>query len=148
MKIKKIFILALFFPSIFLISQELDQKYLDSLPEDMRKDILEQVDERDELDEPVYRNDSSQLKKVPEDEEDSEDKLKVFGEEFFSTYQSTFMPINEPNFDSEYILDYGDVLKIQLIGIKNSNDSYEVLRSGALNIPDIDLLVLLPNISN
>ena len=63
MKIKKIFILALFFPSIFLISQELDQKYLDSLPDDMRRDILEQVDERDELDEPVYRNDSSQLKK-------------------------------------------------------------------------------------
>ena len=142
MKIKKIFILALFFPSIFLISQELDQKYLDSLPEDMRKDILEQVDERDELDEPVYRNDSSQLKKVPEDEEDSEDKLKVFGEEFFSTYQSTFMPINEPNFDSEYILDYGDVLKIQLIGIKNSNDSYEVLRSGALNIPDIGNIIV------
>ena len=142
MKIKKIFILALFFPSIFLISQELDQKYLDSLPEDMRRDILEQVDERDELDEPVYRNDSSQLKKVPEDEEDSEDKLKVFGEEFFSTYQSTFMPINEPNFDSEYILDYGDVLKIQLIGIKNSNDSYEVLRSGALNIPDIGNIIV------
>ena len=142
MKIKKILILALFFPSIFLISQELDQKYLDSLPEDMRRDILEQVDERDELDEPVYRNDSSQLKKVPEDEEDSEDKLKVFGEEFFSTYQSTFMPINEPNFDSEYILDYGDVLKIQLIGIKNSNDSYEVLRSGALNIPDIGNIIV------
>ncbi len=142
MKIKKIFILALFFPSIFLISQELDQKYLDSLPDDMRRDILEQVDERDELDEPVYRNDSSQLKKVPEDEEDSEDKLKVFGEEFFSTYQSTFMPINEPNFDSEYILDYGDVLKIQLIGIKNSNDSYEVLRSGALNIPDIGNIIV------
>lgn len=142
MKIKKILILALFFPSIFLISQELDQKYLDSLPEDMRRDILDQVDERDELDEPVYRNDSSQLKKVPEDEEDSEDKLKVFGEEFFSTYQSTFMPINEPNFDSEYILDYGDVLKIQLIGIKNSNDSYEVLRSGALNIPDIGNIIV------
>ena len=25
------------------------------------------------------------------------------------------MPLNEPNFDIEYILDYGDALKIQLI---------------------------------
>ena len=42
-KMKKInlFIPYIVFVSINLFAQELDQKYLDSLPEDMRKDILE-----------------------------------------------------------------------------------------------------------
>ena len=118
----------------------MDQKYLDSLPEDMRKDILEQVNQRDELEKPVYRNDTSQLEKEIDDDKDddeSENRLKVFGEDFFSSYQSTFMPINEPNFDSEYILDYGDVLNIQLIGLKNSTDTYEVSRNGSINISDV-----------
>ena len=30
--------------------------------------------------------------------------------------QSSLMPINEPNFDGGYILDFGDVLELQLIG--------------------------------
>ena len=30
--------------------------------------------------------------------------------------QSTMMPLNEPNFDADYILDFGDVIKIQLVG--------------------------------
>ena len=123
MKKINLFIPYIVFVSINLFAQELDQKYLDSLPEDMRKDILEQANQRDELEKPVYRNDTSQLEKEIDDDKDddeSENRLKVFGEDFFSSYQSTFMPINEPNFDSEYILDYGDVLNIQLIGLKNS----------------------------
>ena len=35
------------------------------------------------------------------------------------------MPLNEPNFDAGYILDYGDALKIQLIGQKNFEDIYK-----------------------
>lgn len=141
-KMKKInlFIPYIVFVSINLFAQELDQKYLDSLPEDMRKDILEQANQRDELEKPVYRNDTSQLEKEIDDDKDddeSENRLKVFGEDFFSSYQSTFMPINEPNFDSEYILDYGDVLNIQLIGLKNSTDTYEVSRNGSINISDV-----------
>ena len=45
------------------------------------------------------------------------------------------MPINEPNFDSEYVLDYGDVLKIQLLGQEDSIDEYEISREGFINIP-------------
>ena len=137
MKIIKILILVLIFSSTSLLAQELDEKYLESLPEDMRKDILEQANDRDEQDKPVYRNDTSQLDKQEDEDEDQDYRDKIFGEDFFSTYQSTFMPVNEPNFDSEYILDYGDVLKIQLIGSKNSIESYEVLRNGVINIPDI-----------
>ena len=140
MKKINLFIPYIVFVSINLFAQELDQKYLDSLPEDMRKDILEQANQRDELEKPVYRNDTSQLEKEIDDDKDddeSENRLKVFGEDFFSSYQSTFMPINEPNFDSEYILDYGDVLNIQLIGLKNSTDTYEVSRNGSINISDV-----------
>ena len=137
MKIIKILTLVLIFSSTSLLAQELDEKYLESLPEDMRKDILEQANDRDEQDKPVYRNDTSQLDKQEDEDEDQDYRDKIFGEDFFSTYQSTFMPVNEPNFDSEYILDYGDVLKIQLIGSKNSIESYEVLRNGVINIPDI-----------
>lgn len=137
MKIIKILTLVLIFSSTSLLAQELDEKYLESLPEDMRKDILDQANDRDKQDKPVYRNDTSQLDKQEDEDEDQDNRDKIFGEDFFSTYQSTYMPVNEPNFDSEYILDYGDVLKIQLIGLKNSIDSYEILRDGSINIPDI-----------
>ena len=29
----------------------------------------------------------------------------------FNTMQSSFMPLNEPNFGNNYIVDYGDILK-------------------------------------
>ncbi len=140
MKLFKIYIFTLIFLSISLFSQELDEKFLDSLPEDVRQDILEQANERDETDEPVYRNDSSQIPK-PKDELLTE-KILIFGDDFFTTYQSTFMPVNEPNFDSEYILDYGDVLKIQILGTKNSIENYKILRNGTINIEDVGSISL------
>ena len=140
MKLFKIYTFTLIFLSISLFSQELDEKFLDSLPEDVRQDILEQANERDETDEPVYRNDSSQIPK-PKDELLTE-KILIFGDDFFTTYQSTFMPVNEPNFDSEYILDYGDVLKIQILGTKNSIENYKILRNGTINIEDVGSISL------
>lgn len=138
MYINKIFIFALAFCAVSLSSQAIDQKFLDSLPEDIRKDILEKADEKDELDKPVYSNQSTQIDKaIDYNKNESQDKLKVFGDDFFSTYQSTFMPINEPNFASDYILDYGDVIEIQLIGQENSIDSYQISRGGFINIPTI-----------
>ena len=47
------------------------------------------------------------------------------------------MPINEPNLDGSYILDFGDVLEIQLIGQNDSIEEYELKRDGTINIPDI-----------
>ena len=51
--------------------------------------------------------------------------------------QSSFMPINEPNFDSTYVLDFGDTLEIQLIGQKNSIEQLAIKRDGSINIPEI-----------
>ena len=52
------------------------------------------------------------------------------------------MPINEPNLDSSYTLDFGDVLEIQLIGQKDSTDSYAISRDGSINLSDIGKLNL------
>ena len=52
------------------------------------------------------------------------------------------MPINEPNLDSSYVLDFGDVLEIQLIGQKDQIDNYSINRDGSINLPDIGRLNL------
>jgi protein involved in polysaccharide export with SLBB domain len=134
-------------------TQELDEDYLASLPEDIRSDLLKKVKDGDEnFESPVYRRQSSALKKNTnkdnefdeEELEDSEegDVKKVYGHQFFDTIQTTFMPVNEPNFNPSYILDYGDVLEIQLIGQKNTKNTYELYRDGSIVFPDIGKLTL------
>ncbi len=140
-KFSKLYISALIVLSINIFSQELDQKFLDSLPEEMRQDLLDQANNREETDQPVYRNDSSQVLKK-EELADEEKKINIFGQDFFTSYQSTFMPVNEPNFDSEYILDYGDVLKIQILGTKNIIENYKILRNGTINVRDVGSISL------
>ena len=66
----------------------------------------------------------------------------LFGVDFFDVIQTSFMPINEPNLDSSYTLDFGDVLEIQLIGQKDSIDSYAISRDGSINLSDIGKLNL------
>ena len=140
MKKTRLYLLIVFFTPC-LLSQNFDENYLESLPEDIREDIVNQINDRKESEKPVYRNDSSKTEKQ-EDQEAQSDKLKVFGIDFFTTFQSSYMPINEPNFDSEYILDYGDVLKIQLIGQEDSIEEYEISREGHINIPVIGRITL------
>ena len=142
MKKTRFCILIAFFATC-LLSQDFDDKYLESLPDDIREDIINQANDREESERPVYRNDSSRTEKNEvQDEEDESEKPKIFGEDFFTTFQSSYMPINEPNFDSEYILDYGDVLKIQLIGQEESIDEYEISREGHINIPAIGKITI------
>ena len=43
---------------------------------------------------------------------DDVNQLKRFGLSFFNSIQSTFMPVNVPNFDSDYVLDVGDKITI------------------------------------
>ena len=140
MKKTRLYLLIVFFTPC-LLSQNFDENYLESLPEDIREDIVNQINDRKESEKPVYRNDSSKTEKQ-EDQEAQSDKLKVFGIDFFTTFQSSYMPINEPNFDSEYILDYGDVLKIQLIGQEDSIEEYKISREGHINIPVIGRITL------
>ena len=139
---KKIFLSALLLASAGLHSQELDEAYLASLPESVRNDVLEKMTDREELDKPVYRRPSSMINKnycsdADAGADDCIPKSNRFGAKIFDMMQTSFMPINEPNFDSSYILDFGDTLEIQLIGQKNSIEKLSIKRDGSINIPEI-----------
>jgi protein involved in polysaccharide export with SLBB domain len=147
---KKIFLLACLVVSAAIYSQELDEAYLQSLPESVREDVLNKIEAKDDLDKPVYRRASTFIDKDKDKDKDKNNTL--FGSNFFDVMQTSFMPINEPNLDSSYILDFGDVLEIQLIGQKDQIDNYSINRDGSINLPDIGRLSLsglsLNNASN
>ena len=97
---------------------DLDEEYLNSLPPDVRADVIAKAQARESIEEPVYRRASTMVDKpvegyltenayVDKEDKDDEEVLKVFGHKFFDTMQTSFMPVNEPNFDSNYVLDFG-----------------------------------------
>ena len=47
------------------------------------------------------------------------------------------MPINEPNLSSDYILDFGDILEIQLVGQKEFIKKINIKRDGSISLPEI-----------
>ena len=134
---KKIFLPALLLLSTIIYSQELDETFLESLPDSVRQDIEGKIDAKADLEKPIYRRASTFVDKDKDD-----DKTKLFGSDFFDVMQTSFMPINEPNLDASYILDFGDVLEIQLIGQKDVTDTYAIARDGSINLPDIGKLNL------
>lgn len=158
--------MTFFLAFILVQAQELDENFLDSLPDDVREDLVNRAGENTESAKENYRPSqySSKLKQAEElidlktrIEKDlleletrlgSDDRLKVsyelelFGKDFFSTFQTSFMPINEPNPDSSYTLDVGDILTIQLIGQKDSIEDFVISGDGSINIPDIGKITL------
>jgi len=135
---KTSFILLLVTPCFYLSAQDFDEAYLESLPEGVRKDIQERMDEQKASEKATYRRLSetdSGIKKTPNTND-------VFGSQFFNSMQTSFMPISTPNLDDSYVLDFGDVLRIQLLGQQDSIDSYQLERDGSINLPDIGLISL------
>ena len=139
---KKILFLVAILISSTSYSQELDKNYLDSLPDSVRADIEDKMDARDRVEEPVYRRASTFIDK--DEDEDEEDNIStfLFGSNFFDVMQTSFMPVNEPNLDPSYILDFGDTLEIQLVGQKNEIDTFTIMRDGSINLPDIGKIFL------
>ena len=122
----------LFAPLSLTQNEEYDESFLESLPEEVREDLLERKKSREDSEEPQYRRPSSFINK-PEDIEDSD----RFGIKIFSMMQTTLMPLNEPNFDGSYTLDYGDVLEVQLVGQRSSVENLPVKRDGSISLPEI-----------
>ena len=137
MRFINIFIILGF--SIFTLSQDIDKDYLESLPIEIREDLIERANEKSDTEKKVYRSseNSSKIKK-----EVTEEEVEIFGKSFFRTIQTSFMPTNEPNLDDSYVLDYGDSLSIQLIGSVDSIDEYSISRSGVINLIGIGELNL------
>ena len=162
-KIKLVF-LTLMVMSIS--AQELDENFLKSLPDDVRKDLEQRNSEQMKNTKETYRPYlySSKLKQTEElldlkerleqdlleleerlnsgDELYIDKELALFGEDFFNTFQTSFMPINEPNPDSRYTLDIGDVLKIQLVGQYEYNEDLKINGNGSVNLKDIGEIVI------
>ena len=163
---KNIKILLLMLVTVFVSAQDLDPEFLESLPDDIRKDIQEtnqrKADGTAETYKPyIY---SSKLKKAETflklkdrlesdllelerrlDSEDSFDlgeDLKLYGSDFFNTFQTSFMPINEPNPDSGYMLDVGDVIEIQLVGPNAYIEELLINSDGSVSLSDIGKVVI------
>ena len=148
-------ILFLITVPFFTVAQDFDEDFLKSLPEEVQEDLMKRKSDKEELEEDRYRRPSSYVekknsrKKIEELQkeldllrgellESEEDKLDIrFGSEIFSLMQTTLMPFNEPNFDGEYVLDFGDVLEVQLVGQKTDSFILPVKRDGSISIPGV-----------
>lgn len=134
-------------------SQGLSDEFLEGLPPSVRDEIEVQNEVKKEADlDALFRSDTSlekskvilrriksQLeaieKRISDDNKDSNQNLERFGDSFFSSIQSSFMPINIPNFSSDYIVDVGDVFQLIQIGKVKSSEELTVQRDGSLMIP-------------
>ena len=163
---KKILLLGILLPLIGIQAQQLDESFLDSLPDDIREDLVKRADGQAKTSEEMYRPSqySSKLQRAEElinlkirleadlleleQRLQSDEVLKIstdleiFGKDFFSSFQTSFMPINEPNPDSTYTLDVGDVVNIQLTGQIDLIEDIPISGDGAINISDIGKIVL------
>lgn len=137
--------IALIIFSLDATSQALNEAnaYLDSLPESIRADVNREMERTAYEDgkEVFFSKIPSEIeKKLINEIEDLKEIDKFnerYGESFFRNFQSSFMPVNEPNFDGTYIIDYGDILNIQMIGSLSQELSVPVLRDGTVSIPDV-----------
>ena len=135
---RSIYLCFVFFYSLSIFAQEgISASYLDSLPEDIRKDVIKRIEDKGAREEVVYRASDFSSEVARADIE-----TEIFGSKFFDTMQTSFMPINNPNLDDTYVLDSGDVLNIQLTGQKDSIEDYKIERDGSINILDIGKLYL------
>ena len=146
--------LPLLLSSISLGAQQIDPTFLKSLPVNLQQDFINQSSTDDEQDknfpspdtrilnlEQALASAELTLKNIKKDLENNsssnKSELTRVGDKFFQTFQSTFLPINEPNTDANYLLDSGDQITLQFIGERNIVNKLLIKRDGSINIPDI-----------
>jgi protein involved in polysaccharide export with SLBB domain len=136
------------------VQPSLDEDFLSSLPEGVQEELAnENSEESDPLDKllnaktSVLKNKAAlQIIKqqitdlenriLDESELNSASTLPRFGESFFSSTQSTFMPINVPNLDGGYVLGVGDKFSLNIVGNNSSFDEYVIGRDGSISIEE------------
>jgi len=137
--------------SLNISAQDFSTDFLESLPSSLKDELTGDSQSSDEVDR-LLKLDTSQennqrilrsLKAQVDDlelrlldEKGTTNNLPIFGESFFSSLQSTFMPINIPNFSDDYILNVGDSLNISFAG-RGSSTSTEIFieRDGSILLP-------------
>ena len=73
----KFLITTLLISSAAIFSQELDDAYLESLPDNIREDVLLKINQRDKDEEPVYRRQSSMTDKLFSEKEMESRKKEI-----------------------------------------------------------------------
>ena len=117
-----------------IYAQNIDENFLNSLPESLKSELnIGQISDS-QINQKDYESFDSSLQKEPTI---SDGELEIFGSSFFSTYSSTFMPINDPAASSNYILDVDDVIFIQYLGDSNQNFDLRIDRSGSIVLPEV-----------
>jgi len=145
------------FSSLFLIfnlgSQELpamDQDFLDSLPESVQDDLkAEMKGEKNDI-KNLGSRPSSALSKYEtinswekfKKQQSIDNKSERYGLKLFNTMQSSFMPLNEPNFGNNYIIDYGDSFSINTFGSVSRSQLVDVKRDGTILLEEIGSLMV------
>ena len=118
----------------------MDQDFLDSLPESVRKDLESEIKSSEENTKNLQRRPSSKLSKYDtvndwekfKKMQSLDNKSERYGLKLFNTMQSSFMPLNEPNFGNNYVVDYGDSIAIDTFGSKNESFIVNVNRDGTI----------------
>ena len=148
---KKILLSAMLLSSSLVYSQELgainpmDKDFLNSLPESVRNDVISEMEDKNEGGQNLQPRPSSEISKLEtiKNWENFKKKQSLinnserYGLTLFNSMQSSFMPLNEPNFGNNYVIDYGDYINIELIGTEAASYDIEVKRDGTVNIDKI-----------
>jgi protein involved in polysaccharide export with SLBB domain len=166
MKTTKLAILLSMIISVSLHAQELDEDFLDSLPDDLKEDLIQKNESKEKKANETYRpylyssklSQAEELLKLKDRLEKDlldlerrlateenltiSEELRLYGADFFNTFQTSFMPINEPNPDSGYMLDVGDILQIQLVGKNDYIEDFLISSDGSINLPDIGKIIV------
>jgi len=161
--IKFILLIAIALSPLDAYSQSpdiLSEEFLAGLPPSVRDEIevKNKVNEGIEL-ENLFRSETSLdknkiiLKKLKEqvtalekrfsgEGDINSNTLPVFGQSFFSTLQSSFMPVNVPNLGANYVVDVGDKFTLMTIGPVNQEYELMVQRDGSVIIPEFGKVIV------
>jgi protein involved in polysaccharide export with SLBB domain len=153
----KFLLISSLFCSSILFSQvtNLSDEFLEGLPPSVREQIEVQNKLEDDAKlEDLFRADTSleknkyileRIKKQltaieqqlqEEDQSSLDSDLQRYGEIFFKSLQSSFMPVNVPNLDAEHIVNVGDKFNLLLTGKISDELELEVNRDGSLILPE------------
>jgi protein involved in polysaccharide export with SLBB domain len=149
--IKHVSLFSLFFLAITLQSQSteellsLDKDFIESLPKSVQDDLKSEMESSDVKNKNLQYRPSTEISKyetIKNWQRFQKDQLILkeserYGLRLFNTMQSSFMPLNEPNFGSNYTVDYGDSINIDLFGTQNDSYTVDVKRDGTVLLEEI-----------
>lgn len=125
-----------------VFSQNLDEDFINSLPDNIRDDVVGSIQKPSGVLQPTKEYGSFDSKITKINSSDIDKGLHKFGDKFFVNTPSTFMPINDPVSNSGYILDVDDEILIHMVGSRSDSYVYRIDRSGSIAIKDIGMLSL------